>query len=137
MYKKLRMTRAEAAQYVLDLEIPSDSEASDLLSNNSDEEGIIEEPLNNIEGNVLHPVSEETESEDKGSSSSNDSNSSGSDSDDERLPHVAHRKNVFHVKKDREWAKKEVDKLDTNSQRLQGSHCGYKVVIVSESIIYI
>ena len=52
------MTGAEAAQYVLDLEIPSDSEASDLLSNDSDEEGIIQEPLNNIEGNVQDPVSE-------------------------------------------------------------------------------
>ena len=123
MHKNLRMTGAEAAQYVLDLEIPSDSEASDLLSNDSDEEGIIQEPLNNIEGNVQDPVSEEMESEYTESSSSNDSNSSGSDSDDEGLAHVAHRKNVFDVKKDREWAKKEVDKLDTNFQGLQGSHC--------------
>ena len=83
------MTGAEAAQYVLDLEIPSDSEASDLLSNHSDEEGIIQEPLNNIEGNVQDPVSEETESEYTESSSSNDSNSSGSDSDDEGLAHCS------------------------------------------------
>ena len=89
MHKNLRMTGAEAAQYVLDLEIPSDSEASDLLSNDSDEEGIIQEPLNNIEGNVQDPVSEETESEYTESSSSNDSNSSGSDSDDEGLAHCS------------------------------------------------
>ena len=123
MHKNIRMTGAEAAQYVLDLEIPSDSEACDLLSNDSDEEGIIQEPLNNIEGNnVQDPVFEETESEYTESNSSNDSNSSGFDSDD-GLAHVAHRKNVFDVKKDREWAKKEVNKLDANFQGLQGSHC--------------